>query len=89
MMAEERGKFRDEILEDCGEVGLSSTQKFRVLRVKDGDTGEVVLSVQKWWRKDSEMPWVAGKGFKLGAANAVPLGELMVSGGAKLVQEQR
>jgi hypothetical protein len=72
--------FLDEILEDIGEMPISSTQKIRVLKVKDSYTGKTRLSVQKWWRPDSDQEWLAGKGFKLDTLESKVLAELITKG---------
>lgn len=80
-------KFKDAILEELSELAISDTQKYRVLKVRDHDTNAVLVSAQKWWRKDANAPWVAGKGFKLTPDMAVVLGQLMVDGGRKIQAE--
>lgn len=70
-------KFRDEIVEELGEVLFSNTQKIRVLRVKENTTGLDKISIQKWWRASDTAPWIAGKGFKVSNQQAQELSKIL------------
>lgn len=70
-------KFRDEIIDDLGEVVFSNTQKIRVLRVKEEITGLSKISIQKWWRASDTSPWIAGKGFKVDINQAKQLANIL------------
>lgn len=70
-------KFRDEIVEELGEVPFSNTQKIRVLRVRENTTGLDKISIQKWWRASDISPWIAGKGFKVSSQQARELAEIL------------
>lgn len=70
-------KFRDEIIEDLGEVIFSNTQKIRVLRVKEESTDLQKISIQKWWRASDTAPWIAGKGFKVDSKQAIQLAKIL------------
>ena len=43
-----------------GEMEISNTQKIRVLELENNK-----VSIQKWWRADSNGDWCIGKGFQL------------------------
>lgn len=73
-------KFKDSILEDIGNIAVSDTQRIRVLKVWDVNSNQTKLSVQKWWRPNSESEWLAGKGFKLDPSEASILSELLKEG---------
>lgn len=77
---EAQNNFKDDILQDIGEIPVSNTQKIRVLKVKDYSTGKVTLSVQKWWRAGKQSEWVVGKGFKIDSKQAKELAELIALG---------
>lgn len=70
-------KFRDEIVEELGEVSFSNTQKIRALRVKEDTTGLDKISIQKWWRASDTAPWIAGKGFKVSNQQAKELAKIL------------
>lgn len=64
-------KFNDEaieVIEVLGEVLKSRTQSIKVILIeKDGDK---FISLQKWWRKSADEPWLEGKGFHLSLEEA-------------------
>lgn len=70
-------KFRDEIIEDLGEVVFSNTQKVRVLLVTDSITDQEMVSIQKWWRASDTAHWIAGKGFKVDRGQAKDLARIL------------
>jgi len=64
-------KFNDEaieVIEVLGEVLKSRTQSIKVILIeKDEDK---FISLQKWWRKSADEPWLEGKGFHLSLEEA-------------------
>jgi hypothetical protein len=64
-------KFNDEIVQLVEEVGTilkSRTQSIKVLVIEKD--GEKYVSVQKWWRKSADEPWMEGKGFHFNVKEA-------------------
>lgn len=64
-------KFNDDaikIVEVVGEQIKSNTQSIKVILIEKD--GKQFVSVQKWWRKSSDEPWLEGKGFHLNAKDA-------------------
>jgi len=58
-----------EIIEVVGEILKSRTQSVKVIVLKKDN--EKFVSIQKWWRKSSEEPWLEGKGFHLNLKETV------------------
>ncbi|WAB24996.1 hypothetical protein M3_0045 [Lysinibacillus phage vB_LfM_LysYB1] len=57
-------KFTDEnvkLIAVIGDQVKSRTQSIKTAIIEKN--GEKAISVQKWWRKSSEEPWMEGKGF--------------------------
>lgn len=82
---EVRNNFRDVIITDLGEEIISNTQKYRVLLVRDDDTGKARISIQKWWRESADKEWVAGKGFKLNGRQSLNLGKMLQEAGKSIL----
>lgn len=47
---------------------ISSTQSIKTLIIEKN--GQRFISLQKWWRKSSDEPWLEGKGFHFSAKEA-------------------
>lgn len=59
-------KFNDEaveLVEVLGEILKSRTQSIKTLLIEKN--GERFVSLQKWWRRSADEPWLEGKGFHL------------------------
>ena len=64
-------KLNDEavtLVSEAGEILKSRTQSIKVLVIEKDGTKYV--SIQKWWRKSAEDPWLEGKGFHLSLEEA-------------------
>jgi hypothetical protein len=56
-------------------IEKSPTQSIRVLLLDKG--GKKMVSVQKWWRKDSADNWLEGKGFHLNLEDSIQIREAL------------
>lgn len=71
-------KFNDEavtLVKVIGEILKSRTQSVKVLLLEKD--GKQYVSVQKWWRKDAEEPWMEGKGFHFNPEEGKNIGEFI------------
>lgn len=71
-------KFNDEaveLVEVVGEILKSRTQSVKVLVIEKDS--EKFVSVQKWWRKSADEPWLEGKGFHFNLKEAGELNEFL------------
>jgi hypothetical protein len=62
----EQLQFNDKattVVSEILNIEKSPTQSIKVLVLDK--SGNKTVSVQKWWRKDSEDNWLEGKGFHL------------------------
>lgn len=65
------------IIKDVGESPISNTQKIRILQVEDSKSRPRV-SLQKWWRPNTESEWRVGKGFMLTHEEAKTIGAALL-----------
>lgn len=65
------------VLGSIGVQPISNTQELRVDLVEGCTEGEVRVSIQKWWRKDSKSEWSKGKGLYLTKQEAEGIKELL------------
>jgi hypothetical protein len=75
----EQLQFNDKETVVIGEllnIEKSPTQSIRVLVLDKG--GKKTVSVQKWWRKDSNDNWLEGKGFHLNMEDSSKIKEALV-----------
>lgn len=59
-------KFNDDtinVVKVIGEHIKSNTQAIRVILIEKN--GKEYISLQKWWRRSTDEPWLEGKGFHL------------------------
>lgn len=59
-------KFNDDtinVVKVIGEHIKSNTQAIRVILIEKD--GKEYISLQKWWRRSADEPWLEGKGFHL------------------------
>lgn len=59
-------KFNDDtinVVKVIGEHIKSNTQAIRVILIEKD--GKEYISLQKWWRRSTDEPWLEGKGFHL------------------------
>lgn len=59
-------KFNDDtinVVKVIGEHIKSNTQAIRVILIEKN--GKEYISLQKWWRRSNDEPWLEGKGFHL------------------------
>lgn len=72
-------KFNDEnveLVEVVGEILKSRTQSVKVTIIKKDN--QKFVSVQKWWRKSAEEPWLEGKGFHFNESEADDISNFLV-----------
>lgn len=59
-------KFNEDtvnVVKVIGEHIKSNTQAIRVILIEKN--GKEYISLQKWWRRSTDEPWLEGKGFHL------------------------
>lgn len=65
------------VLGSIGVQPISNTQELRVDLVEGATEGEVRVSIQKWWRKDTDSTWNKGKGLYLTKQEAEVIKDLL------------